>query len=105
MDRKAALTTSTSTTVAMTLADTQYSFVWLAGQTRTLLGLLDTTKSWRWSWTAGVVAGGGGTPVGAGFQVEEESGHLVGQTLYFACGSAGQTMEVSYEKPAASGST
>lgn len=102
MDRKAELTTPVSTTVAMTLADTQYSFLWVAGQRRTLLSLRNPLNAWRWSWTAGVVAAGGGTQVGAGFGCFDEPSHPVGTTLYFASSSAGQTMDISYQHPSAS---
>lgn len=90
--------TPTSSTVAMTSANTEYSWTYVAKQTGSAFALLDQTKAWRHSWSQGVVAGGGGMQIGAGFGIEDDMNYPAGTKLYFACSSAGQTMEVSYSR-------
>ena len=88
--------TKTQTSVALTLADTQYSFTITRDMRNITLSLRDLTKAWRYSWTTGQVAGGAGSQVGAGFGAVQEA--PVGNTaLYFACGTAAMTMDITYE--------
>lgn len=85
-----------STTVAMAAANTQYSFTIAPGMRNITFQLRDATKAWWYSWTAGVVAAGTGTQMGAGMGARQERG-TTNTALYFACGSASMTMDVTYE--------
>lgn len=83
-----------SSTVTMTSADTEYSVTFEHGDREILCRLSDTAVAWRWSWTSGVVAAGGGTPMKAG-EAFALSGPIVGATLYFASSSAAMTMNIA----------
>jgi hypothetical protein len=82
----------------MDTANTEYTYVFAAGRKNHDLSLRDLTKAWRFSWTQGVVAAGGGTQIGAGFGLEIPE-NMSGATGYFACGSASMTMQINYDAP------
>lgn len=83
-----------SSTVTMTTADTEYSVTFGHGDREILCRLLDTAVAWRWSWSSGVVAGGGGVPMKAG-EALTLTGPITGSVLYIASSSAAMTMNVA----------
>lgn len=87
----------TQTTVAMTSANTEYSFTITKDMRNITFSLRDLTKAWRYSWTTGQVASGAGSQVGAGFGVVQED-QTSNTALYFACTTASMTMDITYEK-------
>lgn len=87
-----------STTVAMTSANTQYAFTITKDMQNITLQLDSAAVAWWYSWTTGQVAGGTGTDVGAGFGVKQTNA-VANTSIYFASGSASQTMNITYEIP------
>lgn len=55
-----------SQSVVCSAADTEYRLPIRDGFTQLQIRHRDLTKSWRWSFQPGVVAGGGGTPMDQG---------------------------------------
>lgn len=88
--------TKVSTSVAMASANTEYSFALTPRMRNITLQLRSASVAWRFSWTTGEVAGGAGTQVGAGFGVRQERA-TDNTAIYFAAGSASQTMDITYE--------
>lgn len=84
-----------SAEVAMTLANTQYSWTLPYRCREFLLMLQSPVIAWRFSSTTGQVAAGGGTPLGAGSSIAFNDGMYTG-TVYFASSSAAQVMRVEY---------
>lgn len=88
-----------NTSVTMASDDTQYSYAIARGGKGFSFFLADDTVAWRWSMTAGEVAGSGGTAALAGEKVTIE-GPNVGQTFYAAhTAGASQTLVVIGEVP------
>ena len=94
-DTFARKTPTTVAGVAMASADTEYSLALPAGATEIGVRLRDTTVTWRWSFTAGQVAGGAGFAMKAGDSLSIQ-GPIAGATIYFAADSASMTMDVFY---------
>lgn len=87
-----------TTTLALTALDTEYGLS-IPDEAQDLrLVLEDATKAWRYSSTAGEVAGGGGSHVAAGGTVTL-SGPFSSQTIYVAAANNAQVLDFSYSRP------
>lgn len=91
------VTLSSSTAATLTLADTQYTYTFGGRQRNTVFQCNDASVAWRWSFTAGVVAAGGGHDVPAGGSIIQEAAPVAGTVLYLASSSAGAVIVETHE--------
>lgn len=91
------VSTPASASVAMAIANQEYSWQLPVDVEMVAWSTGAAGAAFRWSLTTGVVAGGGGIPVGAaGYGSFSFLYSTSGITLYFSSGNAGQTMYIEY---------
>jgi hypothetical protein len=87
-----------TTTVAVAIADTEYTVNIPHGGKNIVLRLENAGFTWRWSSRIGEVAGGGGFPLEASEDLAFE-GPMHSSTVYFAVDGV-TTLHVTYDFPA-----